>query len=193
MTIEREFASAIFFLYALDCVHWLKPGQMALTRRLKGGWRTQPFCDDSYTLLGRMPAFVNPIDFRPSFLAGTIEELGDQESTIPDLVNACVPAAKVLTMLAGLSAINLLLFLPILLLTGFLAVWWPVSVCILLLTQFGLTFKVFEQGTEWRQEHPIDFWQHFLSLLLNPLAALRSGDVLLRGMFRTRIQQKRLG
>jgi hypothetical protein len=192
MTIELELASAIYVLYALDCIHWLKPGQMALTRRLKSGWRIQHFCDGSYTLLGRMPVFANPIDLRPSFLAANIEDLGHLESTTPDVVKRCVPESRAITALSRLSAVNLLLFLPVLLLTGYLGAWWRLTVCVLLFTQVGLAFEVFEQGTAWRHEHPTDFWQQFLSLLLNPLAALRSGDVLLRGMFRTRIQQRLL-
>jgi hypothetical protein len=186
LTVEREFALAIYVLYAADCIHWLKPGQMALTRRLRGGWRPQPFRSDSYTLLGRMPVFVNPIDFRPSYLAGSVEELRALEPGIRDLAARYSSDAAILILLSVMDAVNLLIFLPALLLTGYLPALWRIPAAITLFTQLGVAFELFTQGTTWRRERPGDFWPQFVSLLLNPLAALRSGDVLLRGMFGTR-------
>ena len=115
LTIESELTFAIYALYAIDCVHWLRPGQMALTRRLRGGWRTHQLQDDSYTLLGRMPVFVNPIDLRPSYLAGSIEELSTLRDSEHDLDQRFSADTRMLTMLSICGAINLLLLLPLLL------------------------------------------------------------------------------
>jgi hypothetical protein len=186
LTVEREFALAIYVLYAVDCIHWLKPGQMALTRRLFGGWRPQPFRNDSYTLLGRMPVFVNPIDFRPSYLAGSVEQLSALAPGVHDPAARYSPDAAILTVLSVVNAVNLLVFLPALLLTGYLPALWRIPAGITLFTQLAVASELFTQGTAWRKERPGDFWPQFVSLFLNPLAALRSGDVLLRGMAGTR-------
>ena len=40
LIVERELAAVVYLLYAMDCVHWLKPGQVAMTRAISQGWRT---------------------------------------------------------------------------------------------------------------------------------------------------------
>jgi hypothetical protein len=183
LTVEGELTALIYTLYAIDCVHWLKPGHMAVTRRFAGGWKAHRFRDDSYTLLGRMPVFVNPIDFRPSYLSGPVDEMEQSEQLIPDQILQLAPDTRVLTVISWIGAINLLIFLPALLMTGYLAAWWRMPLSLALCTQVCTAFEVYEQSAGWRRARGSDFWQQLTSLLLNPLAALRSGDVLLKGLF----------
>ena len=136
-----------------------------------------------------MPIFVDPIDFRPSYLAGSAEELGALESNVYDLLRRYLSDVGVLTMLSTVGAANLLIFLPVLLLTGYLPALWRITACITLFTQIGMACELLKQGTAWRRGRPGDFWPQFIALLFNPLAALRSGDALLRGLFITRDQK----
>ena len=184
LTVESEFAIAIYILYLIDCVHWLKPGEMALTRGWRNSWRTHLFQDDSYTLLGYMPVFVNPVDLRPAFVCGPASKLEPLRQRMPAFVRSCVPNAKVVTFFSFIVAANLMCFLPILLLTGYLGAWWRVSLCVALSIQVSLAFEIYRQGARWRSLKRGDFWQHFIPLVLNPLAALRCGDALLVGLLR---------
>ena len=147
--------------------------------------------DDSYTLLGRMPVFVNPIDFRPTYLSGPVEELEHSEQLIPDQILLHLRGTEFLTVISWIGAINLLVFMPVLLMTGYLAAWWRVPFSIALCTQVCMAFEIYWQGTEWRRGRAGDFWQKLISLLLNPLAALRSGDVLLNGLFEAGLDKSR--
>lgn len=181
LTIESELTAAIYILYAVDCVHWLEPGQMAIVRRLGKGWGSRPFREDSYTLLGRMPVFVNPIDLRPSCMSGAIEDLHKVEQSPAATVLQCAPDTTVITALAYVGAFNMLVFVPALLITGYLSTLWRVPLTLLLWTQLSLGWAVVAKGRAWRRASSGDFWRQFVSIHLNPLAALRSGDVLLQG------------
>jgi hypothetical protein len=187
LTIEQEFAIVIYVLYALDCVHWLRPGQFALVRHFRR-WRIHSFCDDSYTLLGRMPVFVNPIDFRPSYASGELDDLAGAEPIIENLAAIYTPAVGLLTGLSMAGATNLLIFLPLLLLSGYLPLWWPTVASVTVLLQLALGYEFYRLSTDWRREEPSSFWPQFVSNMLNPLAALRSGDTLLSGTFSARNQ-----
>jgi hypothetical protein len=190
LTVEGELTVAIYFLYFIDCIHWLKPGEIALTRSWGGYWKTHSFQDDSYTLLGRMPVFVNPIDLRPSFVSGSVTDLGQFEGKIAELVPRCAPDTKIITLLTSIGAANLLGFLPILLVSGYFGAWWRIPLCLALSIQFCLAFEIYEQGAPWRAVRRGDFWQHFISIALNPLAALRSGDMLLKGLFAASVHRE---
>jgi hypothetical protein len=98
------------------------------------------------------------------------------------LANEKIPAMGVLTSLAILGALNLLVVLPFLLLTGLLGVWWRPVIALLISTQIGIAVEVFLGAKPWRAADPGGFGREFLALLLNPIAALRSGDVLLTGL-----------
>ena len=88
-----------------------------------------------------------------------------------------------LASFSWLSAINLLVFLPVLLFTGNLSALWRIPFSIALFMQISIAVEFFEQGKAWRRTFSADFWQQFVPILVNPLAALRSNDVLLRGYF----------
>jgi hypothetical protein len=193
LTVEREFASAIYILYAIERIHWLKPGQAALTRRFGGGWKHHIFRDDSFTLLERMPVCVNPMDFRPSYVAGTAERLCRQEPIEADLISEVVLEARVLTAFSIVGAANLLLILPALLLSGLLGAWWRIVLWIVLTTQVCLGIEFFERGKAWRQARPMEFWQAFIPTLLNPISALRSGDMVLNALCRVKFHQELRG
>lgn len=190
MSIDQELAAAIYVLYAIDCIHWLKSGQTAMTRRVAGGWKTHVFRDDSFMLLGRMPVFVNPFDFRPSYLAGV---MGQESATEPPAEHSAIeniPDTRLLTALSIFGAANLFIFLPALLLSGSLPAWWPLPLWIAISAHVGLGCELFDLGTGWRRTAPQDFWREYASILLNPVAALRSGDIVLSAYCRLGLQRE---
>jgi len=183
LTIEHELAAAIYVLYASECIHWLKQGQAAMTIRWDGTWKRHHATTESYTLAGRMPISVNPIDIRPAYL----ELSPDQPLTLLDrktgkLICEKLPDLRLLTFFSALGAFNLLMILPASLLTGFLGALWKLVVALGLSVQIGIAAEVFEQARPWRAAEPAEFWREYIALLLNPIAAIRSGDVLLKGL-----------
>lgn len=186
LTTERELVAAIYLLYLSECIHWLKQGQTAMTLRLDGTWKSHRATEDSYALAGRTPVFVNPIDLRASYMgihAGQLPSIID--TTTGRLVSEKLPDMGLLTAFAVLGALNLLIVLPFLLLSGFLGPWWRVVIALLVFTQIGTAMEVFLDAGPWRAADPRGFRREFVALLLNPVAALRSGDILLAGLTRT--------
>jgi hypothetical protein len=78
------------------------------------------------------------------------------------------------------GAINLLVLLPLFLaldfLPGLLRLWaaWAITIHI------SLGIEMFLQAKRWRIADKGGFWREYLPMLLNPAAALRCGDILLR-------------
>lgn len=181
LTIERELAVVIYALYALECIHWLKQGQSAMIRRWDGTWKSHHATAASYTLAGRMPIIVNPFDLRPAY----IEVSSDQAFMIIDrktgkLIREKLSDMYLLTFFSVLGALNLLIILPFLLLSGFLGAWWQSVIALGISTQICIAAEVFEQAKPWRVADPVGFWREYIALLLNPIAAIRSGDILLK-------------
>ncbi|HZB87517.1 MAG TPA: hypothetical protein VE291_02565 [Terracidiphilus sp.] len=179
LNIEQELAGAIYLFYAVECTHWLKPGEVGMTRRLAGGWKIYIHREDSFTLLGRMPVVVNPIDFRPSYMAGPDEWSDAAAAQMEEMAVRSAPDTRLITTISILGAANLLVFLPALLLSGFLGPWWRVVLSIALFTQMSLACEFFGVMATWRRKAPSAFWREFIPLLLNPVAAIRSGDFIL--------------
>jgi hypothetical protein len=183
LSTERELAFAIYALYALECTHWLKQGQAAMTLRWNGTWKRHEATSESYTLAGRMPVIVNPIDFRPAYIAVQPNQpLSIIDKATGRLISERLPKLGLLTGFSVLGALNLLVFLPALLLTGSLGAWWQLIVALLIATQFGIAAEVFEGAKAWRVADRASFWREFAALILNPIAALRGGDMLLSGL-----------
>jgi hypothetical protein len=181
LTPELELAAAIYILYVADCVHWLKSGQSAVTRRITGTWRLHEHSESSYTLLGWMPVMVNPFDLRPSFAMVSPEALTDASNQpAEELLRREFPTIHSLTILSVIGSLNLLGMFPAFLIMGFFPIPWSVPVTIAASVQIALGVVVFIQCGKWRRVDPVGFWRQYIPLLLNPMAALRSGDVMLK-------------
>ncbi len=183
LTTERELGAAIYLLYASECIHWLKQGQAAMTLRWDGTWRKRQATEESYTLAGRMPVVVNPIDLRAAYIKihhGRMPSIIDRLTgrLIPDKL----PGMGLLTSFSVLGALNLLVVLPLLLHFGYLEAWWRPIIGFVISIQLVIAVEVFELARHWRKVDPAGFWREYVALLLNPIAALRSGDILLKGL-----------
>jgi hypothetical protein len=181
LTPERELAAAVYILYAADCVHWLKAGQAAVTRRPGGRWSLHEHTDASYTLLGWMPVVVNPFDLRPSFAwAHPGESTSTPNEAAHELLRRELPNIDSLTLVSIIGCLNLLVVFPAVLITGLFPVPFLIPAIIAGSVHVTLAVDVFIQGAKWRRADRAGFWRQYLPLLLNPIAALRSGDVMLK-------------
>ena len=181
LIVERELAAVVYLLYAMDCIHWLKPGQVAMTRTLTQGWRTHACTTGSYTLLGRKPIVVQPFDLRPGFLIlpdGL--PAADRPRFLKKLLRRQLEDIGIITFFSWLGALNLLLLLPALLAANVFERWWHIPTILAAAVHAAIGIEVFFQAAPWRRAYPGNFWEQFVPLLLNPIAALRSGDILLR-------------
>jgi hypothetical protein len=185
LAIEREFVAVIYALYGFDCLHWLKPGQTAYTRRLNNEWKKWANEDGAFTLLGRMPVVTNPFELRPGWIVLDAERPSaavSAKSTSKFLQDA-MPHWQILAALCAMGAMNLLVLLPAIVVLGLLERGWVVPCVNMLVIHFGIVYEVYRQGGKWRSADSGGFWREYIALLLNPIAALRSGDLLCRSLF----------
>jgi hypothetical protein len=186
LAINLELTAVIYALYAIDCIHWLAPGQTAFTRRINGEWKRWPYQEESFTLLGKMPVVVNPFDVRPGWIvlnAPLDTKAGRPEESIAWFFEKLMPNGNLLTAVSLIAGFNLLILLPALALTGFLVGLWQIPVGILIATQTILVIEFYSQSKLWRIRDSNGFWREFLSMVLNPIAAVRCSDVLCRALY----------
>jgi hypothetical protein len=186
LAVERELTAAIYLLYAIDCTHWIKAGQAAVTRRIGGGWRIWEHRADGFTLLGFAPVFVHPFDLRPGWFVLRSHALSSgrvSRHAIQKFLRRAMPRGKALAWIATLAALNQLLLLPVLLLLGVFQRFWPLTVSLLVATHATLMVETYQQAEPWRRCDRGGFLREYVALLLNPVAALRAADVLGRKLF----------
>jgi hypothetical protein len=128
-----------------------------------------------------MPVWVNPFDPRPSFARVPLSESAKvRAQDLEKSLKENFPGIGSLTLLCTIGSMNLLVMFPAILITGFFPIPWRIPLAIAASVQIAICIEVFLQGVHWRQIDRNGFWRQYLPLLLNPIAALRSGDVLLK-------------
>jgi hypothetical protein len=187
---EHELISAVYAIYLFDCLHWLAPGEIAMTRKMVGGWYVRRVEILSFTLLGRLPFLTNPVDFRPGLIRFKEPEFALATSDHKQLNSICY-FGRLLPLYCGSGAMLFLLLLPLLAEFGWLPIVWVYLLAALLSIHVLIVTEFLRKGCAWRAEDPASFWRSFTSLCINPLAALRTGDVLAENTFRISIAQKR--
>jgi len=192
LSIEREFITLIYAIYAIDCIHWLKPGEEAFTRRILGGWHRQENKDGSFTLLGHMPVVRNPLDLRPGWIVcsdrGT-KGCGLRAGAAHLFLERSLPERHFMTAFSALSALNLLVSLPATLALGLIASRWKFLSILILVTHATLCFELYSQAKRWRQMDRQGFWRNFGAIVLNPISAIRSNDVLCNSLFEVDLKE----
>jgi hypothetical protein len=178
---ERNLIYAVYALYLFDCIRWIKPGEVALTRAFWTGWKVWKVDDLSFTLLGRVPVFINPVNFRPGFIRMTGTSAKDW-STKGDLAGSefdfSCPSSKLFTSCCVCGAFQSLVVLPLLLQSGWFSVFWKPLIILIGLTHTAILAGFLRNGFEWMVKEPRSFWRAFLGVFLNPISALRAGDLL---------------
>ncbi len=188
LPIERELAAAIWVLYFIDCVHWLKPGQVAFTRGGRKTWKRHPYREEAFTLLNRMPVAVNPLDFRPSFVVVSAAEESRTQIRLERTPRRNLSPSYSLLPISYLAALNLLILVPLLLLKGWFEFTWKIPAATLLATHTCILLEVFLGMRKPRRSAPGAFWPEFVALLLNPVGALRACDLFSKRFVENNIQ-----
>jgi hypothetical protein len=177
LPIERELAIAIWVLYSIDCVHWLKPGEIAFTRARRGAWKRRAYREEAFTLLGRMPVAVNPLDLRPGLIVVSATKDSFTQAGLERRARRDLKRRYSLVAVSYVAAANLLLLVPALLLNGWFEFAWKVPVTTLAATHAFILIEVFFGMGPRRRRSPGSFWPEFIALLLNPVGALRAADL----------------
>lgn len=120
--------AAVYGVYLLDCLVWLKPGDTAITRDAKG-WRTHTVAPLSFTLAGHQPLFADPFLIRP----GIIRPSAAATPRVLQRVAHRLDRQWILLFLCRAQAVVLLVYLPLLLWMHRLIAAWPVYLGMLLL------------------------------------------------------------
>ena len=186
LATERELIALVYALYGIDCTHWLKQGEVAFTRRLSGGWKRSEWNENSFSLLGRMPVISNPLDLRPGLIISenkTRPISKDINNSLQTFQRKFLPRQDLFTALSITAALNLLVFVPALLVLGVFESFWIIPCSVMLVMHLSLITQFYSKSKLWRASCSSKFWQEFIALTLNPVAALRCGDVLSRRLF----------
>jgi hypothetical protein len=185
LPIERELAVAIWALYSIDCVHWLKPGEVAFTRGRGKTWKNHPYREEAFTLLGRMPVIVNPLDLRPGLVVVSAAEESRTQARLEGAARRDLKRRFALVAISYIAAVNLLVLVPALLLKGWFEFAWKVPAASLLATHACILLEVLFGMRKWRRQAPGAFWPEFIALLLNPVGALRASDLFSKRLMAT--------
>lgn len=166
----------LYGFYALSCLHWIGLEQVAVVWNRKFEWSEKIVGPNSYTLLKRMPLLRNPLSTRPGIAILPIMELG-KAKLVRAKLRGISYRTRSLAVVAGISGIYLLLFLPVFIYLGLLPLLWkPLSV--IMLSLHSLVVIEFIACTRmWRRRDSATFISALISVCLNPVAAIRSADV----------------
>lgn len=183
---ERALIAAVYTIYLFECLHWIRPEEIAATRKLLGGWHHWEVSDLSFTLLGRLPVLTNPLEFRAGFVRVIKRpDLTNVGRNLSDLwLNNLFSFGQLLPLYCAAGGLLFLVMLPAVVELGWLSMSWKPLLATVASFHTLIMIEFIRKGSSWRAEEPGLFWNSFASLCLNPLAALRAGDVLSENIFR---------
>ncbi len=177
-----DLVTVIYGLYCYECLHWLKQDERACVRKTARQWRRIKNSQFSYTLLGRKPFFVNPFLLSPSIrkfpCTPELRRARQRRQTSNSHAVQDQTDIKHLTWAATAQAIILLVLAPLLIGSGLLDYLWPSLLILLVSSQVLLLTFFWIAASRWRTDNPKDFAKVFVSIALNPIAGIRSGDYL---------------
>jgi len=181
---EIELIGSIYALYGYECVHWLKQEDIAYTRSSSKTWKMSKDSPLSFTLLRFRPCLVNLLPSLAGFISFHEAELSEEQTSVIlrklDHINR--RTRKLLTIAASIEAVVLLVLVPATVAAHLLRYSW---VPLLLLTSIShiATAFLFLQNLRFWQKDRQQTLKDFLAVCVNPLAAIRSGDILTQKMF----------
>ncbi len=184
---ETELLTALYVLYANECVFWLKPGERAYTRDGAGSWKLWQIGAHSFTLRARAAAVSSPLLWRAAFLRRAAEA-PDADSRALTRTARRLDGMSTLTWFCRLQAIVLLLYGPAIVLLHQMERLWPLLAGIILLNHAVLLAFL---SRELRRYVPGRVLPALAPVLLNPVGALRSLDVLTPLVFARLESQRR--
>lgn len=162
---ELTLLAAVYFVYLVDCLVWLKPGETAYTRTASG-WRAHTVERLSFTLAGRRPILADPLLLCPGFLRPSTTPSPRTLSRITHRLNT----QWMLLLLCRAQAILLLLYLPLLLWMHRLVAAWPFYIGMLLLLHILICIMA---ARALRSASAANRGTIIASLVVNPVGATR--------------------
>lgn len=160
-------------MYAMECLHWLAPGEHACTRS-GSGWQAHEVTPRTFTLLGRAPVWADPLLLHPGFIRTNLPPDARDPRQLRR-VTRTLDRPWLLLSVCRMQAFVLLIYVPTIILLHRLSALWPVVLTIVLsLHLLSLTLAV----VELRRTRTSSLFSHSLQLALNPLGCVRIFDTL---------------
>jgi hypothetical protein len=185
---ETSLIAVIYLIYLHDCVYWLSPDEVAMTRSSSTSWRPNAATALSFTLLGKRPLLVDPFLIRPGFVRLKLLSL-----PVPNRTNKALRALAtrldrwwILELQCQVQAMLLLFFLPAVIWTHRLAYGWKFFMLALLISHFLLCLSLWLAMRRCAVSKPFSLAAPFV---LNPLGATRIIDALSQSLFVEPVRQ----
>jgi hypothetical protein len=175
---ETELISLIYGLYVYECIHWLKPQELAFTRSSTKTWKTWKSSQLSFTLLGLRPCLVNVLPTLAGFARCRDAEMTEARAlaVLRKIDRVGRRPAKLLNLAASIEAVIFLVIIPLTISAQRLRTSW-IPLLTLALLSHTATVTLFWRITRSAQRDKLVFLKDLLSICLNPLSATRSGDL----------------
>ena len=183
-SIDFDLVLLIYVLYLYECVHWIKEDEIAYTRSYSGRWKRWEHTAVSFTLLNRLPCLVSLVPIAWGFISvhrkcSSEDDIRSRLLTINQMVNR---SHRSLHLASSIQAIVMLIVVPLIVGLQHLEHFW-LPLLTLILISHGVTVMLFTRNLRrWKpdlQGMVVDL----VPVCANPLAAIRSADILSRRMF----------
>lgn len=181
---EVELMSLIYGLYGYECIHWLKPQELAFTRSSTKTWKTWKSSQLSFTLLGFRPCLVNVLPSLAGFAKCHDTELTEASALaiLRKIDRIGRRPINLLNLAASIEALIFLVIIPLTISAQRLRTSW-IPLLTLTLLSHAATVILFWRNTRSGQKDNHVLLKDLLSICLNPLSATRSGDLLTQRTF----------
>jgi hypothetical protein len=183
---ERNFLVVLYALYIWECIYWLLPGEVSFTRSHKH-WVMRKVTSLSFTLLGRAPLFRNPASFRAGLIVCKPKSRDatnlPPERRLQAQLRWVERRSKFLHLSSTISGFYLLVLLPAIVASGFFLPFWKLLAALLMILHGFVIADFFAATHLWRSTDRNSYFQTLVAISLNPLAAIRSADLLSKWAF----------
>jgi hypothetical protein len=189
--IDLELIGVVYGLYANDCIHWLKEDDVAYTRKLSGEWRQWKHNVRSFTLLRRRPCVVNPLPFVAGFACAKEAQLSDQQAAaiLSELDRLVTQSTAWLRGATSAEAVVMLLVVPVMFVTQVVHYAWLPLLALILMSHAATAVLFYRHVRKWEGSKQ-DRVSDMLAICVNPLSAIRCGDVLERRAFEALLKKR---
>ncbi len=183
-SIDLDLIALLYGLYAHECIHWLKEEDIAYTRSYSSTWKEWRHTELSFTLLHRLPCAANLFPFASGFISfqqGSFSE--DRVLAILRKVDRLsIRSHRSIRLASSVQGTIMLILVPLVIGTKMLSYAWLPLLAVALVSH-TITACLFVRNIRLWEKQRQKIFTDALSVWLNPLAAIRSGDVLLQRMF----------
>ncbi|WP_263367018.1 hypothetical protein [Edaphobacter bradus] len=182
--IDIDLIVAIYAMYGYECVHWLKEEDIAFSRSLLGGWKEWKHTSLSFTLLRRLPCVSNPLPFVPGFVVLKQGSISDQVigSTLSRLDRFSARYLRSLRVMVFAQSATMLVLVPAIIALQMLSFLW-LPLLALIVTFHVAILCFFVRSLRSCERDGRRLLTDALPICLNPIAAIRSTDMLLQRLF----------